>query len=149
MESLHPMFVHFPIVLLIAAFLIETAALLFRKPEWSRISFWHLLFGALAALAAVCTGRLAMGIAKHSYQIYPVMEWHERIGYGVAALALTAVVLRFKSRDAASVRYRLAAWILLAVACGAMAFGAHLGGRLVYEFGVGGSYGRSAGIMVQ
>ena len=34
--------------------------------------------------------------------------------------------------------------VMLAVV-GTLSIGAHLGGRLVYEFGVGGAYGRSAG----
>ena len=148
MENLHPMMVHFPIALLTASWLLEAPAVLFRKPAWQVVSLWNLIFGWIGALAAVLAGRVAMADAKHSMEIYQVMERHERIGYAVLALAAVPLIGRLLSRDRLSVRQRGAAWVLLGAACAAMAYGAHLGGRLVYEFGVGGSYGRTSGIEV-
>lgn len=143
MESLHPITVHFPVALLMTAFFLETLALITGRMGWHRISLWNLCLGWLAAAAAVLTGRLAQEMAKHSSEIYEVMELHERLGYVVLALVSTAAVWRLARRDRLSIHARWMVWILLGLACGAMALGAHLGGRLVYEFGVGGSYGRS------
>lgn len=145
MESLHPATIHFPIAFLMAAFGVETAALVLRQPSWHRISLWNLCLGGAAAGVAVFTGRMAGAVAKHSFEIHSVMEQHERLGYVVLALVGVAAGWRLMARDRLSIRARWMAWILLGLACGAMAFGAHLGGRLVYEFGVGGSYGRSRG----
>lgn len=148
MESLHPMTVHFPVALLLAAFAVETLALLWPgrpHPAWHRVSLWNLCLGAAGAGAAVTTGRLAEAAAKHSFEIYEIMELHERLGFAVLWLAAGVAGLRLLSRDRLGRIGRWAAWGALAAACGIMAYGAHLGGRLVYEFGVGGSYGRSAG----
>ena len=131
-----------------AAFLIETLALVFRKPQWHRISLWNLGLGTLGALVAVMAGREAMAVAKHSFEIHEVMEWHERLGYGVLALGLGVTGWRLSAADRLGNRSRWIAWALLGIACGVIAFSAHLGGRLVYEFGVGGSYGRSGGVEV-
>ena len=148
MESFHPIFVHFPIALLMAAFLVETLALFLRRPEWSRVSFWCLGLGVLGAAGAVLTGRQAMAVAKHSMEIYRIMELHERLGYGVLALTVLVTGCRILTRDQISRRMRWLLWLVLAATCAVMAFGAHLGGRLVYEFGVGGSYGHTSGIVI-
>ncbi len=148
MESLHPMTVHFPIALLLAALLIEALALIFKHPDLHRTSLWVLGLGAMGAIAAVVTGRMAEGVAKHSLEIHQVMHLHERLGYVVLGLAIVVTGWRLLKKDRLTLRTRRIAWALLVVACGIMAFSAHLGGRLVYEFGVGGSYGRSSGIQV-
>ena len=149
MESLHPRVVHFPVALLLAALLVETVALLLRNPAWHRVSLWNVVLGTLGAGAAVVTGRLAMAVGKHSYAIHQVMSLHERLGYVVLGVVVGVTLWRLAVRDRLSTRSRWLAWILLCFACGVMVFSAHLGGRLVYEFGVGGSYGRSGGIRVE
>ena len=149
MESFHPILVHFPIALLLAALLIETLGLLFSKQHWHRVSLWNLTLGAAGAAVAVLTGRQAMAVAKHSMEIYRIMELHERLGYGVLALTILIAGCRLLARDRISRKTRWMLWALLAAACGLMAFSAHLGGRMVYEFGVGGSYGHRSGIVIQ
>jgi len=149
METLHPVFVHFPIALLLAALFIETLALVLQRPAWHRLSLWNLGLGTLGAVAAVLTGRQAMAAAKHSMEIFRIMELHERLGYGVLALMVLIAGCRLLTRDRISRKMRWLLWLVFAAACGVMAFGAHLGGRMVYEFGVGGSYGRSSGIEIR
>lgn len=146
MENIHPITVHFPIALLTAALLMETLALLLRRPEWSRVSLWCLGLGGLGAAASVLTGRQAMVMAKHSFEIHQIMTLHERIGYVVLAGSALLLGWRFLARSSRG--WQWAGWGLLAALCGTIAYSAHLGGRLVYEFGVGGSYGRSSGIEV-
>ncbi len=148
METLHPMVVHFPIALLMAAWLIETLALLFQRSGWHKISLWNVGLGTLGALAAVLSGRQAMAAAKHSMEIYQVMELHERLGYVVLTLSATIAGWRLFKGDRLGRRSRWLLWGLLTCAVGLMAFSAYLGGRMVYEFGVGGSYGRSSGVEV-
>ncbi len=148
MENLHPIFVHFPIALLMTAFLLETLALLFKRDSWHRLSLWNLSLGALGAIGAVLTGRQAEETAKHSFEIFQVMDLHEKLGYGILGTALFLAVWRLAAKDKLGKRARWISWGLLAALCGVVAFSAHLGGRLVYEFGVGGGYGRSSGIQV-
>ena len=148
MESLHPMVVHFPIALLLAALGIEGLALIFRKQAWHTVSFWNLVLGWMGAWVAVLTGRQAMAVAKHSPEIHQMMETHERTGYVVLTLVTAVLLWRIFSRDVLSNRSRWLAWILLGTASLGMVYGASLGGKMVFEYGVGGSYGRSSGIEV-
>ncbi len=148
MESIHPALVHFPIALLLASLFIEALALIFRKEVWHVASLWTLLLGWAGAIAAVLTGRQAMAAAKHSMEIHELMERHENIGYVVLAAATLLVAWRLIGKDRLPRRQRWAAWVLLALTCGGMAYGATLGGEMVYEHGVGGSYGHQSGIEV-
>ena len=143
MESVHPLIVHFPIALTLTALALELAALMFRRPSLHRISLWNLSLGTLAAGVAVLTGLQAEDVAKHSFEIWKVMGLHERLGITTLLLGLMATGLRLFKRDRLTPRLRaLAAALMLLMAC-SLTFGAYLGGRLVYEFGVGGSYGRT------
>ena len=144
MENLHPITVHFPIALLFSAFAVETLALLLKKPAWHRFSLANLILGALGAGVAVLTGRQAEGMAKHSFEIHEVMKRHETIGVLVLSSTLLVMGWRLVSQDRLKGRSRWLACTLLGITCLLMAFGAHLGGRLVYEYGVGGVYGRQA-----
>lgn len=141
MESAHPLIVHFPIALLLTAVGLELAALALRRPALQRAALWNLCLGALGAGAAVWTGLRAADVAKHTFEIHRVIELHQRLGFATLWLALGAAAVRLFTRD------RLAPWARLAVALAMLAmtvtvaYGAHLGGRLVYEFGVGGQFG--------
>lgn len=148
MENAHPLVVHFPIALLVTALALETVGLILRREACRRAAWWNLVLGALGAAAAALTGRAAAAAAKHSFEIHEVMTQHERLGYLVLGLAGAAVSWRFATRASSRRRDPWIGWALMVVLVGALAAGAHLGGRLVYEYGVGGVYGRSTGIEI-
>lgn len=141
MRSAHPMAVHFPIALLLTAGLLDAAAAALRRPALHRVALWNLALGALAAAVTVWTGLRAEAVAKHSFEIYQVMELHERLGIVTASVAGLVTVWRLARRDALRPWERAVTLALLAALAGTLAYGAHLGGRLVYEFGVGGRFG--------
>ena len=142
MESLHPLIVHFPIALLLTATALELASLACRRPGWHRIALWNLALGTLGAAAAVASGLYAERVARHSFEIWEVMERHERLGISTLILALMAVAWRLKQHDQLSPRARLTTTLLNLAMTGTLVWGAYLGGRLVYELGVGGGFGR-------
>lgn len=140
-ESAHPLVVHFPIALLFSAVALDLAAIALKQPGLHRIALWNLSLGTLGAGIAVLTGLRAEGVAKHSFEIHQVMELHKRLGIVTLILGLMVVSWRLKQRDRLSPRARIATIFLSTIMAGTLAWGAHLGGRLVYEFGVGGSFG--------
>lgn len=148
MESVHPLVIHFPIALLLAALLLDVLALVFKRPQLHRVALWNLLLGTLGAGLAVWTGYRAAEIAKHSMEIHQVMELHRKLGIATLILAGLVVVWRLFKRDRLAVRGRVLMLFLMLAVAASLSLGAHLGGRMVYEFGVGGSYGRSGGIEV-
>ena len=141
MESLHPLVVHFPIALLLSALLVDGLALALKRPALHRVALWNLCLGTIGAAVAVLTGLQAEEIAKHSCEIEQVMERHERLGIATLVLGLIISALRLWRRDQLSPGLRAATLILMAAMAATLAVGAHLGGRMVYEFGVGGRFG--------
>lgn len=47
---------HFPIALVMVAFLFDLGATLFKKDSWRTVSFWCLIVASLAAIPAVLSG---------------------------------------------------------------------------------------------
>ena len=141
MQSTHPLVVHFPIALLLAALLVDALALALKRPHWHRIALWNLCLGTLGAAAAVWTGLQAQDVAKHSFEIWEVMELHEKLGITTLILGLMACGLRLGLRDKLGPRLRAVAMLLALVMASTLTYGASLGGRLVFEFGVGGHFG--------
>lgn len=142
MESLHPLIVHFPIALLLSALACDILALVLRREALHRVGLWNLALGTLGAGAAVWTGLQAEEVAKHSFEIFQVMDRHERLGQITLGLAVVTLGWRLWRRDRFALPARLGVLLLMTLMAASLAYGAHLGGRLVYEFGVGGSFGR-------
>ncbi len=141
MESVHPLVVHFPIALLLASFVLDLTALILRRPQIHRVALWNLCLGVLGAGGAVLTGLKAEEIAKHSFEIWNVLTLHERLGFTTLILSFLGATLRLVRRDRLSKRLRVLSILLSGAMVGTLVVGAHLGGRLVYEFGVGGPFG--------
>ena len=140
MQAIHPLLVHFPIALLLTATLLDVAALLLKRPQLHRVSLWNLCLGSIAAALTVLSGRAAAEVAKHSFEIWQVMERHEHLGYITLTLSLLLCAWRLWKRDLLSTKTRLVVILLSLLMTASLALGAHLGGRLVYEFGVGGVF---------
>lgn len=149
MESAHPMVVHFPIALLVAALALDSLALALKRPQLHRVALWNLSLGTLGAGAAVWTGYQAAEIAKHSFEIHQVMELHRKLGIATLTLGLLTAAWRLWKRDQLGRQARRLTIVALLGMLGTLAYGAHLGGRLVYEFGVGGSFGKSPPMPLQ
>lgn len=141
MESAHPLVVHFPIALLLSTVGLDVAALLFKRPSLHRVALWNLCLGTVGAGLAVWTGLRAAEVAKHTFAIHQVMELHRKLGIATLSLGGIVVAWRLWQRDRLAVWARAATLLLMLAMAATLSYGAHLGGRLVYEFGVGGRFG--------
>lgn len=143
MESVHPLVVHFPIALLLTALLLDGLAMILKRPAWHRVALWNLSLGTVGAGIAVLTGSQAAEIAKHSFDIHQVMELHRKLGIATLVLGALVTAWRLWRRDRLGKTSRGLTMLMLLVMAATLGYGAHLGGRLVYEFGVGGMFGRA------
>lgn len=138
-DPLHPAVVHFPMALTLVALFFEALA---RVPRWRALESGAVVLIVLAALgsvAAVVSGKLAHEEAVVATAARALVEQHDELGLVVmGALLLLAgarVMLARSSRQHAA-----PGWLYLALLCLAAAlvgYQAHLGGRLVYDHGVG------------
>ena len=141
METAHPLVVHFPIALLLAAIALDFLALGLKRPGLHRVALWNLALGTLGAAVAVWTGYRAAEVAKHTFEIHQVIELHRKLGIATLILGGLMVAWRLWKRDQLGGRARMLTLLIMLVMAGTLGYGAHLGGRLVYEFGVGGTFG--------
>ncbi len=122
----HPLIVHFPVALLIAALLAEGIALLFRRPGLHATARFCLALGTLGALSASLTGWLWADAGGQSAAL------HRWLGVATTAFAaatclLSVMSLRADTR-AARIAYRLALFATIAL----LVYTGNTGGTLVY-----------------
>lgn len=135
MENPHPVFVHFPLVLLPVSLLFLILARLRKRPDFERAAVWLLWLGTLGALAAAGTGMLAEEEVQVPEAAHEVLELHELLGQVAAGFALLLSLAAFGRRWLGE---RLGAVLLvgLLLLTGLLAVGADRGGQLVYQYGV-------------
>jgi uncharacterized membrane protein len=126
---MHPLLIHFPIALLLAALVAEGIRTAGGNLRWHEVAVANVRAGAVFAALAVAAGwRLALAPGMDATS---VLEWHRWLGTTSAALAAAAALAtsigRGHSRRAVRI-YRIAlvgAGTLVAVA-------GHLGGLMVW-----------------
>ncbi len=149
-EGMHPLVVHFPIALLLfAAVFVILAIIVPKRGWWFSVSALILLIGGTAgAFVAVSTGEAARDVVEEGEdEMFDVLQQHEDVVEQArnVFVALTIVYagivfLPVVARSLQSWKFAMPANLVFLVALmGAnllLASGAHLGGRLVHEFGV-------------
>jgi len=138
-DPLHPAVIHFPIALAMVAVLVESLA---RIPRWRVLESAAVLLIVLAALgsvAAVVTGNAAHDEAVIPAGAHDLVAQHEEVGeiamWSLVALAVVRVVLAWSRRFVGAIPW--AYLLLVAAASGVVGYNGHLGGRLVFDHGVG------------
>jgi len=146
MQSVHPLLVHFPIGLLISSWVLALVGWVLKRPIIRQVALWNLGLGVIAAGGAIWSGLLAENVARHTFESHQVMMLHKKLGIivgcGAAALFLWQLL-----RPSPHTAERVVIFFLMTALVGALSVGAHLGGRLVYEFGVGGTFGQSQNVI--
>ena len=149
-NAIHPLIIHFPIVLLLLApFLIAAGAL--RPPERGRtilyVALIIMVVGTIGTYLAVSSGEAAAQMAARNPQIETVLDHHEQlaeatsIGFSVlttifAAILFIPVVLKKSASRIASTALPLVFLMLYGGGVLLLTNTAHNGARLVHEFGV-------------
>jgi len=148
---MHPLVVHFPIALLLfAAVFVVLAMIVPKRGWWFSVSALILLVGGTAgAFQAVSTGIAARDVVEDAEDdaMWDVMQQHEdmmvqarNVFVALTIVYAGIVVLPLLAQSLQGLKFAVPAnLVFLAVLMGAnllMASGAHLGGRLVHQYGV-------------
>ena len=125
---LHPLLIHFPIALVIAAGLAELTAIVTANEDWRTVAVGNVRAGAVFAVLAALAGWL-LALAPEM-EVSPLLEWHRWLGITGAGSAIAAALatrdLRRRARQVRVYRIALAASVLLVAVTG------HIGGVLVW-----------------
>lgn len=143
-NHVHPMLVHFPIVLFMAAVGLQFLVLLrggdLGAPEcMARTALWALVIAAAMAALAAVFGDIALEHAADLGFPEPELEEHEELGFAtmwtLVALSLIHVGARFRGIALEGTK----GWVLAVAGLAGivlMIVAAAHGGELVYELGV-------------
>ena len=137
MQNLHPLFVHFPVALLIAAAAAEWVHLATRRPAADSLSAWLLYLGAVGALAAALTGWIAAETVAPVAAAHVDFDRHRALGFVTAGVAAALAAWRIAVARRGGPRPRALFAIAMLGLVGALVAGALAGGELVYEHGEG------------
>ncbi len=149
-EGMHPFVVHFPIALLLfAAVFVVLAMIVPKRGWWFSVSALILLIGGTAgAFVAMSTGEAARDVVEEGEdEMFEVMQQHEdmmvqarNVFVALTIVYAGIVLLPLVARSLQCLKFAMPAnLVFLAALMGAnllMASGAHLGGRLVHQYGV-------------
>ena len=125
---LHPVLVHFPIALIVAAFGCELVSMATRLREWHVAAVANLRIGAVFGVGSAIAGWIFAW--SPMVDMSPSLEWHRWVG-ACAALAAVGAVLSAHSADRSS----HSTWLYrgaLGTAAVLVGVTGHLGGVLVW-----------------
>jgi len=149
-DALHPLIIHFPIVLLLVAplFIVIGAVLQPAKGRPYHLAGLALmLLGTAAVFVAVGTGEAAGELAERTQGVSQVLETHEtlaertRVVFSVLSVIFGVLLfvprlLKHAENRLVSTTLPLAFLVLYSAGALLLVNTAHNGGRLVHEFGV-------------
>ncbi|MCX7876677.1 MAG: DUF2231 domain-containing protein [Melioribacteraceae bacterium] len=144
LAELHPMIIHFPIVLFVAYFLVEFSNLFFKQTLVDGINFIILLAGVLFSIVSVLTGNQAQNSVlpiMHSkpIELVKILELHETMATITLWLFTIILFVRYYlfSKNKLNQIWKIIITIIAFVGVILVYETALLGGKLVYEYGVG------------
>ncbi|MBI3123633.1 MAG: DUF2231 domain-containing protein [Ignavibacteriales bacterium] len=142
--NMHPVIIHFPIAFFVAYFLFEVAALVTKKDSLCKMAAIFLGAGVIFSLIAVLTGNQAHEVLKPVLKMKPsyikeAIENHEQFAtitlwFFFAILVLRVYLLIKKNL---SPNWRFVFFVLALLGMYFVYQTGILGGKLVYDFGVG------------
>jgi uncharacterized membrane protein len=127
--NFHPLLVHFPIALVLAAAAAELVAIATPGRAWRTVAVSNVRAGAAIGLAAVVTGWLFA--SSPAVDVMPALEWHRWIGIAGTMSAAGAALMSLRPYGQ-SRRSDLTYRVALFGAALLVGLAGHLGGTLVW-----------------
>ena len=154
--NIHAVLIHFPLALLSIGIFIEVFSFFWPRSGARTAGRWMIALGILAAIPTITSGLYALrqtattagvtdddtwdvvaAAANWSGAQWIAVEDHIRYVTAGAVMLLAGLVVWIASNDTARHRLYLLGVAMLLAGGGMIAFGAHHGGSLVYQFGTG------------
>lgn len=132
-HPLHPMMIHFPVAALLGLVASDLAYLWLGDPFWARASLWLAGVGAFGGWVASLAGLVDL-LTVRSIRLKITAWCHAIMAVMMLSTASLNWLLRYVGPEQGMERWGLYLSLLTA---GMIAVAAYLGGRLVYEHGVG------------
>lgn len=140
MPNIHPLIIHFPIVILILTVVFQFLALTVKRPKWIEFSYIALLVGIVSLIVTYFSGRLAVDTVLLPAKANLIMNNHADLALWTLAYFIFLglfILLLWKMGQLKNNTVAIIIVILGATGVGMLAKTADYGGQLVYRYGVG------------
>lgn len=144
LAELHPVFIHFPIVLFFAFFILEFLNLFYQENIIDGINFITLIAGILFSVVAVLTGNQAKALVipllnVKQAELAEILDLHETAATLSLWIFTGIFFLKYYlyAKRKFSIRWKIFITIMAFIGIVTIFETGLLGGKLVYEFGVG------------
>jgi len=136
-HPLHPAIVHIPIALWVGALVFDALTLSnIGGNGLVRTSFWAILIGLISTLLVVPSGIAEWMQIKREKPAWTLALWHMLLNVCVTVIMVVSLILRTGSALTAQ-RVPMMAFVLVVVADVVLMVSGYIGGRMVYEHGIG------------
>jgi uncharacterized membrane protein len=139
--NFHPLVIHFPIVLVIAAAVVDLVDVAFERSVWLKAATTTLyVTAALSLIVAYATGLQAVSTVLVPGMAHPVITAHRQWALITMAYCIVVATLRLLVLRGSNGRSRRRRTALLGIGLVAVVLiqqTAERGARLVYEYGTG------------
>jgi uncharacterized membrane protein len=138
MSQVHPFIVHFPIALIISAFIFTFIGLFYRRGLFKEVVFWNLIFGLMASAAAIYTGLVdEKNLVNPDQHVTEIMEAHKRNAYIICTFLLGLTVwMGFRKKEMRMLEYM--AWTaFLMIGSVSIGYQGYSGTQMVFREGTG------------
>jgi uncharacterized membrane protein len=139
--NVHPLVIHFPIVLVMAAAVVDVVDVAFERSPWLKAATTTLYFtGAISLIVAFVTGTQAGSTVLVPGMAYPVLAEHRLWALITMTSCIVVAALRLVVLRGDGARSRKRSLALLGIGLVSVVLvqqTAERGARLVYEFGTG------------
>lgn len=137
LSPFHPRIVHFPIALTIVGAVFLALGALRRQDRWSSYGQISLLLGWVGIMAAVVTGLIDQANAPEDAAVTAVINQHITAGIALVVAVGLALYWPLRNKKLWSSPARWGYLALLVAIVALILIEGWLGGKLVYQFGVG------------
>ena len=133
----HPRFVHFPIALCIVGAAFFALGILRRQERWKGYGQISLLLGWLGILVAVVTGLIDQTSAPEDAAVATLINQHITVGIALVIAVGLAIYWPIRSKKLWQSQAKWGFLALLVLIVLLILVESWLGGKLVYQYGVG------------
>ncbi len=135
MINIHPIVVHFPIVLVILAMFFQILEVIKKLPKgMANAPIWIMYLATIASIAGAASGYWASEIIGHDHPRHELVHEHRNLMLWFTGIITSGSAIHLFVKKIQTPIFRL---ILLVSSALIMIIGAEKGGNLVYEHGIG------------
>lgn len=134
---LHAALNDLPPVLLVISVFFDLLGAFLKRESLKAAGFWTLVLGAAGGGAAIISGLLAEDATPHGVEAHGIMETHETLAFIAIGLFAILAVWRLVRKGVWSEKEQPVALTAGVIGIGLIVVTAMLGGKLVFEHGVG------------